>query len=56
MKISKIVYISCNVATLARDIKVLEENGYELKEVTPVDLFSKTSHVETICLLNRKKD
>ena len=56
MKISKIIYISCNVATLARDIKVLEENGYELKEVTPVDLFSKTSHGETICLLNRKND
>ena len=54
MKISKIIYISCNVATLARDIKVLEENGYELKEVTPVDLFSKTSHVETICVLSKK--
>ncbi len=54
MKISKIIYISCNVATLARDIKVLEENGYELKEVTPVDLFSKTSHVESISLLVRK--
>lgn len=54
MKISKIIYISCNVATLARDIKVLEENGYELKEVTPVDLFSKTSHVETVCSLVKK--
>jgi 23S rRNA (uracil1939-C5)-methyltransferase len=54
MKIPKIVYISCNVATLARDIKILEENGYELKEVTPTDLFSKTSHVESISLLVRK--
>ncbi len=54
MKIPKIIYISCNVATLARDIKVLKENGYELNEATPVDLFGKTSHVETICLLTRK--
>jgi 23S rRNA (uracil1939-C5)-methyltransferase len=54
MKIPSIIYISCNVATLARDIKILEENGYELKEVTPADLFSKTSHVESISLLVRK--
>lgn len=55
MKIPKIVYISCGISTAARDIKILEENGYELKEVTPCDLFSKTSHVETVCLLTRKQ-
>ncbi len=52
MKIPKIVYISCGIATAARDIKILEENGYELKEVTPCDLFSKTSHVETVACLS----
>ncbi len=54
MQIPKIVYISCGIATAARDIKILEENGYELKEATPCDLFSKTSHVETIALLTKK--
>lgn len=54
MKIPKIVYISCNVATCARDIKILNDFGYELKEVTPVDLFPKTAHVETVCLLSQK--
>lgn len=52
MKIKKIVYISCNIATAARDIEILEKNGYELKEVTPTDLFSKTSHVECVCSLS----
>ena len=56
MNIPKIVYISCNIATAARDIEILTKNGYELKEVTPCDLFSRTAHVETICLLNRRND
>ena len=54
MAIPKIVYISCNIATVKRDIDILEANGYELKEVTPVDLFPRTAHVECIALLNRK--
>jgi 23S rRNA (uracil1939-C5)-methyltransferase len=54
MKIPKIVYISCNIATAARDIKILEDAGYKLEEVTPVDLFSSTLHVETVCLLVKK--
>ena len=54
MKIPNIIYISCNVATCARDIKILEENGYKLKTVRPVDLFPRTLHVETICLLTKK--
>lgn len=54
MKISKIVYISCNVASLARDIKNLQGMGYELKEVTPVDLFNRTSHCESIGFLELK--
>ena len=54
MRIPKIVYISCNIASCCRDINYLMENNYEVIEATPVDLFSKTSHVECIALLNRK--
>lgn len=46
-----VVYVSCDSATLARDIKLFAENGYELKEYTPCDLFPRTAHVETVCLL-----
>ena len=53
MQIPKIVYISCNISTACRDIKYLTEYGYQVQEVTPVDLFSKTSHVETITTLLR---
>ncbi len=54
MQAKKVVYISCNPATLARDLKTLTENGYEIKEVQPVDMFPQTCHVETIALLCRK--
>ena len=54
MKPERIVYISCNPSTLARDLKFLEGNGYETKEVQPVDMFGGTMHVETVCLLIRK--
>ena len=54
MNIPKIVYISCNIASLCRDINYLLESNYEVIEVTPTDLFSRTSHVETVCLLERK--
>ncbi len=47
----KITYISCNVATMARDIKRYEELGYKLKKVQPVDLFPQTHHVECVALL-----
>ena len=50
----RLVYVSCDSATLSRDIKLFNENGYELKEYTPCDLFPRTSHVETVCLLSRK--
>lgn len=55
MKIPRIVYISCNIATAIRDITYLLEHNYEVKEVTPVDLFSKTSHIEVITLLELEK-
>ncbi len=48
-----VVYVSCDSATLARDIKIFGENGYSLVEYTPCDLFPRTSHVETVVLLER---
>ena len=50
----KIVYVSCDSATLARDLKYLCEKGYELRKVKAVDMFPHTGHVETVCLLSRK--
>lgn len=50
---SKIVYVSCDPATLARDIKWLTKNGYEFSEVTPCDMFPWTSHVECAVLMSR---
>ena len=50
-----IVYVSCDSATLARDCKILTGLGYALKEYTPVDMFPRTSHVETVVQLVRKK-
>ena len=49
----RIVYVSCDPATLARDCAVFKELGYEVEEATPVDLFPRTAHVETVCLLSR---
>ncbi|MBZ2158964.1 23S rRNA (uracil(1939)-C(5))-methyltransferase RlmD [Streptococcus australis] len=50
----RIAYISCNVATMARDIKLYQELGYELKKVQPVDLFPQTHHVECVSLLVKR--
>lgn len=47
----KIIYISCDPSTLARDVKYLSAVGYELIEYTPVDLFPRTGHIETVALL-----
>ena len=47
----KVVYISCNPATLGRDLKYLTNNGFEIKKVQPVDMFPQTSHVESVVLL-----
>lgn len=55
MKPKRIVYVSCNPATMARDIAVLTELGYELREVQPVDMFPMTAHVEAVCLMSRKE-
>ena len=50
----KIVYISCNPDTLARDARLLIDRGYSMSAVTPVDLFPRTGHVESIACLTRK--
>lgn len=49
----KVVYVSCNPSTLARDLKYLGEHGYGVKEVQPVDMFPHTMHVECCCLLKK---
>ena len=53
MKPERIVYVSCDSATLARDLRILCDGGYELKRVRPVDQFCHTVHVETVCLLSK---
>ena len=50
---SRLVYVSCNPATLARDAGLLKEEGYLVRKVQPVDMFCWTSGVETVCLLSK---
>ena len=51
----KIVYVSCNPATQARDVKLLVEGGYKLMKMKPVDMFPHTFHIENVCLLTKSK-
>ena len=51
--VPKILYISCNPDTLARDAKILCDHGYRMSVVTPVDLFPRTGHVESVVCLTR---
>ncbi|SFA53182.1 23S rRNA (uracil1939-C5)-methyltransferase [Anoxybacillus pushchinoensis] len=53
MKPERIVYVSCNPATLARDLRILEDGGYKTIEVQPVDMFPHTMHCEIVALLSR---
>lgn len=55
MQPERVVYVSCDSATLARDLKYLCERGYELKQVCPVDMFPNTVSVETVAKLEKKK-
>jgi 23S rRNA (uracil1939-C5)-methyltransferase len=51
----RLVYVSCNPATLARDAGLLKEKGYQLKKVQPVDMFCWTSGIETVALFSNLK-
>ena len=55
LKPKKVVYVSCNPSTLARDLQKLCESEYKLSKVTPVDMFPQTGHVEVICSMSKQK-
>ena len=55
-KPKRIVYVSCDPATLARDLKILAEGGYELQKVRAVDQFGHSMHTEVVCLLGKRQD
>ncbi|MDP2960063.1 MAG: 23S rRNA (uracil-5-)-methyltransferase RumA, partial [candidate division Zixibacteria bacterium] len=54
LKPEKIIYVSCNPATLARDLKLLCEADYIFEKVQPVDMFPQTYHIEAVVKLKRK--
>ena len=53
MSPKRVVYVSCDSGTLARDLKIFKEKNFDINEITPVDLFPRTSHVECVALLNK---
>ncbi len=53
--VKNIIYVSCKVSTLARDLKILSDAGYKCLELTPVDIFPMSMHCELVCILERTK-
>ena len=53
MSPERIVYVSCNPSSLARDLKYLDEHGYKTVEIQPVDMFPQTYHIESVALIKR---
>lgn len=53
-KIKKVMYVSCHVSTLARDLKMFQEAGYQVESTKPLDMFPHTSHIESVTLLTLK--
>ena len=53
LDLKEVVYISCNASTLARDIKLFSDKGYELKKLQAVDMFPQTAHVECVVLMSK---
>ena len=54
-KPKRVVYVSCDPSTLARDLKILEEKGYKTEKVQPVDMFPHTSHIENVTSLIKEQ-
>ncbi|HLQ95855.1 MAG TPA: 23S rRNA (uracil(1939)-C(5))-methyltransferase RlmD [Pseudogracilibacillus sp.] len=55
MEPERIVYVSCNPSTLARDLRILADGGYKTREIQPVDMFPQTMHIESVTLLEKRK-
>ena len=53
MKIKTVVYVSCNIETQSRDLRILKQNGYKIEAIQPVDMFPHTNHIESVVLLSR---
>ena len=54
MEIPKIVYISCNIETQSRDLRLLKKHGYKVEKIQPVDMFPHTNHIESIALITKE--